>query len=209
MISVLLLAFSAASQVNLVNVTMKVIITNPKTTYCAGDNIAYVVSLNNSAGIPYFNSTGNGPTRYSVEFRGAPYGPDANTGACGARGCLFQVLGHNLLKDVVNAGSGCCGGTDTSIQGRFQTLPSMIDIQGFIHPQVWYPEYDGGSTNFMTSAASASFLIVDCSGNSSVTTNGSYGTATSTVASQQTEVFVNSAAAIRSVLLGVVLLAFV
>lgn len=72
MISVLLLALSAASQVNLVNVTMKVTITNNRSTYCAGDNIAYVVSINNPAGIPYFNYTGNGPTRYSVEFRGAP-----------------------------------------------------------------------------------------------------------------------------------------
>lgn len=193
MISAFLLALTTASQVNFVNVTIKATITNPRTTYCAGDNIAYVVSINNPAGIPYFNSTGNGPTRYSVEFRGAPSGPDVNAGACGARGCLFQALGQNLLKDVVNAGSGCCGGTDASIQGHFQTLPSMIDIQGFIHPEVWYPEYDGGSTNFMTSAVSVSFLIVDCSGNSSVTTHGSV------TSSQQTDVLVNSTATVTSI----------
>lgn len=65
MIYVLLLVLSAASQVSLVNVTMKTTITNHKTTYCAGDNILYVVSLNNPVGIPYFNHTGSGPIRYS------------------------------------------------------------------------------------------------------------------------------------------------
>jgi hypothetical protein len=208
MISALVLALSVASQVVFVNVTITAKISNPKATYCAGETIDYVVALNNPDGIPYYNSTGNGATEYSVEFRGAPTGPNANTGACGARGCIYEALGTSVLKDVVNAGSDCCGKKDASIQGHFKTLPTMIGIQGFLHPEVFYPENAGGSTNFMTSAASETFLIVDCSG-SATNSPGAYGTATTSAVSTRTGGPLNSAATVGSGLSALILLALI